>query len=83
MVSDETIYFGGYLCDCGWEDLSFAEERESNLKEFWKHEDYRVYVIQQMVLYYAGMHTASRTAEILRIDIRDVWNLAKKLDNLY
>lgn len=25
-----SIYFGGYLCDCGWEDLSFAEERENS-----------------------------------------------------
>lgn len=23
-----SIYFGGYICDCGWEDRTFAEERD-------------------------------------------------------
>lgn len=23
-------YFGGYLCNCGWEDRSFFKKREEN-----------------------------------------------------
>ena len=23
-----SLYFGGYLCDCGWEDLSISEKKE-------------------------------------------------------
>lgn len=49
----------------------------------WKEESYRVYVIQQLALYYAGMQSASKTADILHITIQDVWELAKKLDNLF
>ena len=55
----------------------------SNFEEFWEHEDYRVYVLAQMQLYYQGLHTASKTADILNVSIQDVWKLAKKLDELY
>lgn len=24
---DFSTYFGGYICDCGWEDRSFDKER--------------------------------------------------------
>lgn len=58
-------------------------ELEGNFKEHWKHEDYRSYVLIQMSLYISGIQTASKTAEILHVNIRDIWGLGKKLDTLY
>jgi hypothetical protein len=66
-----------------WISLGGNKSIKSNFEEHWKHEDYRIYVIQQMALYYAGMHTAGKTADILHVTIQDVWKLAKKFDNLY
>ena len=60
-----------------------GEKRKSNFEKFWQHEDYRIYVLLQMSLYLAGHGTASKTAEILHVNIRDIWDCAKRLDKLY
>jgi hypothetical protein len=81
-------YIEEYIQDMysiGWkhpEDL-IDSAKKSNLGRYWKHEDYRVYVLAQMQLYYQGLHSASKTAHILNISHQDVLRLAEKLDKLY
>lgn len=60
-----------------------SKSKKSNFEKFWGDPQYRVYTLQQMILYYSGAHTASKTAEILHVAIQDVWELAHKLDELY
>jgi hypothetical protein len=92
-------YIEEYIADMkriGWKSpedrVKFIREVESNetpkkkqshFEKFWSQEDYRVYVILQIGLYYSGHQTAAKTAEILHVTIPDVWNIAKKLDGLF
>lgn len=89
---------GSFALENGCSDIKFLDKKyvlvnfytdekkdtkKRNFEEFWEHEDYRVYVMQQFTLYYAGMHTAGKTAEILNVSIQDVWKLGKKIDKLF
>ncbi len=83
-ISTDILPSNGICQDCRDTPSEILNKMTPNhLVENWKNEDYRVYVIQQMALYYAGMQSASKTAEILHITIQDVWELAKKLDELF
>lgn len=65
------------------ESKDTPKKEQSNFEEFWQQEDYRTYVLIQMSLYLRGIQSASKTAEILHVDIRDIWECGKKLDRLY
>ena len=42
------------------------------LFKYWDDEDYRGYVMVQMGLCYCGVHTKSKTAEILNVNLEDI-----------